>query len=209
MRARFAALVVVATACTFPDITVVVQEDPSAGGGGSSASAGGDGGAPATTSTESTTSSMTTTSSTSMMSAGGGGSGGGCPDVDGDMDPSILCGGTDCDDDGDTVQVEFEGCCVAPGCDCVDSNADVYPGQAAWFGEPWDGVDDYDYSCSFFEEPRYTTSCPQGGILSCGDGKALQAATPCGEPGNARTCSGILGSCSPSGSVYSLLQECH
>jgi hypothetical protein len=207
MRARFAAVFVVATACTFPDITVVVEDPNEGGGGGASPTTGSTGGAPSTTSTET---SMTNASSTSMMSAGGGGAGGGCPDIDGDMDPSILCGGTDCDDDGDMVQVEFEGCCTPPGCDCVDSHPDVFPGQMAWFGQPWDGDDNYDYDCSFFEEPRWTTACPQGPLLgSCAEGKELADNTPCGATGNARTCAGILGSCAPSGSVYSILQECH
>lgn len=216
MRARFAAVFVIATACTFPDITVVVQDDQAGGGGGSSPTSANTGGAPATTSTESTTSTMTTTSSTTMSNGGGGmgGSGGAeCPDLDGKDGPSVLCGGTDCDDDGDGVMVAFEGCCTPPGCDCVDSNADVFPGQTEWFSDPWDGADNYDYNCSLFPEPRYTNQCPQSNILSCGDGKMVPSPIECGQPGTAKVCDGILGlglGCQPvAGSDFTLIQECH
>jgi len=208
MRTRFAALFVVATACTFPDITVVVEEQGGAGGTGPGT--GGAGGAPVTTSTESTASSMTITSSTSMMSAGGGGAGGGCPDVDGDMDPSILCGGTDCDDDDDGSLVEHEGCCTAPPCDCFDGDNRVHPGQEDWFTEPWDAVDNYDYDCSFSEEQHYTDEC-ENGLLNCNDSKVMVTPTPCGSNGEAITCVGIgLGLCGPGAAEpFSLQQECH
>lgn len=219
MRARFAAVFAIATACTFPDITIVVEDDQSGGGAGGGSSptvTTGDGGAPATTSTESTSMTTTSSSSSSMSNGGGGmgGSGGGeCADLDGDRDPSILCGGTDCDDDGDGVMVEHEGCCTGGACDCNDGNADVFPGQTAWFSDPWDGANNYDYDCSLIPEARYTTECPQSGILSCGDGKRFKNAVGCGGSGTAQACSGLLGTglgCTPvAGSDFTLVQECH
>lgn len=213
MRTSYGWVLVAVSACTFPEITIVVDDGLSGGGGASPADStgvGAAGGGGGTTVSTSSTTDTTTTMSTS--SNGGGGAGGGeCPDVDEDGDDSIVCGGTDCDDDGDGVQVEFEGCCMPPGCDCADTDDRVKPGQAGWFGTAWDGADNYDYNCSFFEEPRYTTACPQSGILNCGEGKVFVGQQqPCGITADARSCGGLgLGTCSPTGSVYQLLQECH
>lgn len=202
--ARSACVLVVASACTFPEITIVVED----GGGGQ-------GGASTVTTTitsgaTSTQATSTTTTTTSTSGGGGaGGTGGGCPDVDGDDETSVVCGGLDCDDDDDGAPIDFGECCPAEPCDCNDADDRVRPGQAAFFTQPWDGDDDYDYDCSSFEEPRYTTTCPQEGVLSCGDGKAFVTSTPCGQTGQAQGCTGILGSCSKSGAAFSLQQECH
>lgn len=199
---RLASLLLVAGACTFPEITVILEDGGGGTGGAGTVSTSG-------VTTAATTSSTSSSSTASSASSGGGGAGGGCVDLDEDGEDSVLCGGTDCDDDGDDVPVDSGDCCPSGPCDCYDGDDRVRPGQTAYFTEAWDGADDYDYDCSSFEEPRYTTTCPQQGVLSCGEGKAYATSTPCGQTGQAQGCTGILGSCSKSGTPYSLQQECH
>jgi hypothetical protein len=71
------------------------------------------------------------------------------------------------DEDGDGVgvnNVSQTSCTCAAGWssksgDCDDDNADVFPGQTAYFVKPYPGLlgDSWDYNCNFIPEPKHTS----------------------------------------------------
>lgn len=71
------------------------------------------------------------------------------------------------DQDGDGVggNVTQTACSCSAGWslksgDCEDGNADVFPGQTAYFSEPYTstfGMDSWDYNCNLLPEPKYVS----------------------------------------------------
>jgi hypothetical protein len=111
----------------------------------------------------------------------------GALDVDGDG----YCGGAVCADPSST-----------PG-DCNDDDADVYPGQRAWFDQPHvlaDGSTSYDYDCDGGETQRWVdayTCMPEDSGMAPGiplyycpthdNGWARQRPARCGQTADWRT----------------------
>ena len=121
--------------------------------------------------------------------------------------------------DDDTVcQETCPGSYVLVGGDCCDGEAEVHPGQEAWFLEPYTCPgESWDYNCNGAEDYKYPVTpppapnCPDWAGTSeeeCESHAFWQDGTPgvCGEYEVGVSCSWWAGTCTGVGMVT---QECH
>lgn len=169
MRAFVACGLLLASACTFPDVEI-------GSGGASSTSTSTK--SSASTSSSSLSSSSASSSSSSSASASSSSTG---------IDPCQTClSSSQCDCDNDTVP-RYD---PAHGCmgvmndptksDCNDCRMDVHPGQTGYFTTAVEGTD-FDYDCSGKNDPKYVQgSCTNTSIASGCSKDFAQSTVACG-----------------------------
>lgn len=205
-------------------LLVACGDDTNAGGAGGTASTSG----PGSTSPSSSASGSKTTGSSSSSGSGmeatssssGSGSSTGDSSSASTSDASASSSGDSsssgapfCDVDGDMFDLAGPGCCdpAAGGvCDCDDNDANVFPGQSAWFEMPrpfgMTAVDQWDYDCDGVVQKQYTFSampclalnlCNPSGLSFRGNNDSYE----CGDTGVATNCAPVLGGCQAMGDV--------
>jgi len=151
------------------------------------------------------------------FAAGAGGAAGAGPYPvccdDGDPCTSDVCyGDGTCDHHSLVTTIDDDGDMISNGCDCNDLNADVRPGQTAFFVEPESGS--FDYDCDGLDTLLLTSearTCEvyQGLDVCFGDGWLLDAGQEmpgCGSGGAYQACEFHDGMCTAT--VLMMLQRC-
>jgi hypothetical protein len=177
LAATTASGIVLAVACTFPDIAFVGESSATTGSGAGSSSTAGSGGSggqgAATSSTGASSSTSASTSSSTGMGTGG-------------APPCIK----PCDCDGDGFKSAAADC-NHDGGDCNDHDPAVYPGQTMFFKTP--SSTGWDYNCDSVDEFEVTTVlvCPNGALGCDNTTLGWHASVPaCGQSGMSGTCQG-------------------
>ena len=164
-------------ACSYPDSSEVFGGSD---GSSSSASAGGSEGEGA------------------GAAGGGPASTGAGPATAGSAGPATTAsgaGGASCDADGDRAMAED----ACGGDDCDDADADVHPGQTAYFTQPREGGS-FDYDCNWTIDKEHPLVACSGAVCGANQGKVgFESDVVCGVEAQLGACDGIPCGFVPSG----------